>query len=63
MKNIRQFSAVEVPKRKGVALHNVVTVNLHDKGQITHGVNDQGETTSNVGTPYRIMEYENGLIK
>lgn len=41
----------------------MVTVNLHDKGQITHGVNDQGEATSNVGTPYRIMEYENGLIK
>ncbi len=61
--DIEQFSAVEVPKRKGVALHNVVTVNLHDKGQITHGVNDQGEATSNVGTPYRIMEYENGLIK
>lgn len=61
--DIQIFSGAEVPDRKGVALHNITTVKLNGKGQITHIVNDKGEATQNGGNAYRIMEYENGVIE
>ena len=43
-------SAVEVPDRKGVKLHNTCTVKLNGQGQISHIINKSGTTTENLGT-------------
>lgn len=55
-------SAVEVPDRKGVKLHNTCTVKLNGQGQISHIINKSGTTTENLGNACRIREYENGII-
>lgn len=55
-------SAVEVPDRKGVKLHNTCTVKLNGQGQISHIINKSGTATENLGNACRIREYENGII-
>lgn len=55
-------SAVEVPDRKGVKLHNTCTVKLNGQGQISHIINKSGTATENLGDACRIREYENGII-
>lgn len=51
-------SGFEVPQRKGVALHHVMTVNL-SAGTIVHVVNDTGTQAdnSNTGTPQFVVDY------
>jgi hypothetical protein len=51
-------SGFEVPKRKGVKLHHVMTVNL-SAGTIVHVVNDTGTQAdnSNTGTPQFVVDY------
>lgn len=51
-------SGFEVPKRKGVQLHHVMTVNL-SAGTITHVVNDTGTEAdnTNTGTPQYLVRY------
>lgn len=51
-------SGFEVPKRKGVQLHHVMTVNL-SAGTIVHVVNDTGTQAdnSNTGTPQFVVDY------
>ncbi len=58
---IEIHSAAEVPKVKGVKLHNICTVKLNGRGQIQHIVNDEGDATERGGNAMRIMEYENGI--
>lgn len=55
-------SAVEVPDRKGVKLHNTCTVKLNGQGQISHIINKSGTATENLGNACRIREYENGIV-
>ena len=51
-------SGFEVPKRKGVQLRHVMTVNL-SAGTIVHVVNDTGSQAdnSNTGTPQFVVDY------
>ena len=61
--NIVIASAVEVPDKKGIKLHNTCTVKLNGNGKIAHVINKEGISTENGGQACRIMEYENGLIQ
>lgn len=61
--DIEIFSGAEVPNVEGVMLHNIVTVKLNGNGQITHVVNDKGQSVTHSGDTSRIMEYKNGLIE
>lgn len=61
--DIEIFSSAEVPDADGVVIHNIVTVKLNGKGQITHVVNDQGEATGRPGATARIVEYKNKKAK
>lgn len=61
--DIEIFNGAEVPDVSGVKLHNIVTVKLNGKGQITHVVNGVGDSAARVGNTSRVMEYENGLIE
>ena len=56
-------SAVEVPDKKGIKLHNTCTVKLNGQGKILHIINNEGDATENGGQACRIMEYENGFIR
>ena len=56
-------SAVEVPDKKGIKLHNTCTVKLNGQGKILHVINNEGDATENGGQACRIMEYENGFIR
>jgi hypothetical protein len=51
-------SGFEVPKRPGVRLHHVMTVNL-SAGTIVHVVNDTGTQAdnTNTGTPQFVRDY------
>ncbi len=59
--DIEIFSAAEVPDYEGVVINNIVTVKLNGNGQITHVVNDKGDTSDRVGSTSKIIEYENGI--
>ena len=61
--DIEIFSAVEVPDKEGVKLHNTCTVKLNGMGKITHVINNHGDATENGGNAYRIREYENGVVQ
>ena len=61
--HIEIFSAVEVPDKEGVKLHNTCTVKLNGMGKITHVINNHGDATENGGNAYRIREYENGVVQ
>lgn len=59
--DIEIFSGAEVPNTVGVLLHNIITVKLNGKGQITHVVNEQGDAVTRPGNTAQILEYENGV--
>ncbi|MDT5039550.1 MAG: hypothetical protein QOE51_535, partial [Actinoplanes sp.] len=40
--DIREETAIEVPTKSGVVLHDLVTVFLNGSGGIEHTINDQG---------------------
>ena len=61
--DIEISSAVEVPDKKGIKLHNTCTVKLNGNGKIVHIINDDGDSTDNGGQACRIKEYENGFVK
>lgn len=61
--DIEIFSGAEVPDTEGVVLHNIMTVKLNGNGQITHVVNEQGQSVTRSGDTGRIMQYEKGLIE
>ena len=61
--DIEILSGAEVPDKEGVSLHNVVTVKLTGKGQITHVINNQGDSVTEGGNTAHIKLYENGEIE
>ena len=61
--DIEILSGAEVPDKEGVSLHNVVTVKLTGKGQITHVINNQGDSVTGGGNTAHIKSYENGEIE
>ena len=61
--DIEILSGAEVPDKEGVSLHNVVTVKLTGKGQITHVINNQGDSVTEGGNTAHIKSYENGEIE
>lgn len=61
--DIEILSGAEVPDKEGVSLYNVVTVKLTGKGQITHVINNQGDSVTEGGNTAHIKSYENGEIE
>lgn len=59
--DIKIDSAVEVPDKEGIKLHNTCTVKLSGQGKILHIINNEGSATEFGGQACRIMEYENGI--
>jgi hypothetical protein len=58
--HIKSARAFEVPRNTGVKMHDLVTVSLHGFGEITHIVNDQGETAADDSTnttPHYLQTY------
>ena len=58
--NIEIFSGAEIPNKAGVEIRNIVTVKLNGQGQITHVINDKGDSVTSSGDTARIQSYENG---
>ena len=58
--NIEIFSGAEIPNKDGVEIRNIVTVKLNGQGQITHVINDKGDSVTSSGDTARIQSYENG---
>ena len=58
--NIEIFSGAEIPDKDGVEIRNIVTVKLNGQGQITHVINDKGDSVTSSGDTARIQSYENG---
>ena len=56
-------TAMEIPDRKGVAVHNICTVMLTGHPGMTHILNDAGAAVTKAGDWKLVCEYENGLIK
>jgi hypothetical protein len=51
---VEEANAIETPRLPGIEIHHVVTFSLgNDQGQITHAVNDTGETAKWTATPMR----------
>ncbi|MDD6491952.1 MAG: coagulation factor 5/8 type domain-containing protein [Firmicutes bacterium] len=51
------FSAMEVPKKPGVKIHNVCAIMITGNPGITHVVNDEGKPCYRAGTRQIITEY------
>jgi hypothetical protein len=51
---VEEANAIETPRLPGIEIHHVVTFSLgNDQGQITHAVNDTGETAKWTATAMR----------
>ncbi len=56
-------SAMEIPDRTGVKVHNICTVLLTGNPGMNHVINDQGGSVYSPSERKVICEYENGIIK
>lgn len=56
-------TAMEVPDREGVKVHNICTVMLTGYPGMEHIINDSGEAVRTAGERQVICEYENGIQK
>lgn len=56
-------SAVEMPDREGVKIHNICTVLLTGYPGMNHIINEAGAAVLNPGERQLICEYENGILK
>lgn len=56
-------SAMEVPERDGVKVHNICTVMLNGYPGMEHIINDEGGSVMQSGERQVICEYENGIKK
>ncbi len=56
-------SAMEVPDKEGVKVHNICTVMLNGYPGMEHIINDSGESVMQAGERQLICEYENGVKK
>lgn len=56
-------TAMEVPDREGVKVHNICTVMLTGYPGMEHIINDSGEPVRTAGERQVICEYENGIQK
>lgn len=56
-------SAMEIPDREGVKVHNICTVMLTGYPGMEHVINDSGEAVTAAGERQVICEYENGIQK
>ena len=61
--SVELYSAMEVPDREGVRIHNVCTVMITGNPGITHIINESGNHVYYPGAREVIVEYENGYIK
>ena len=56
-------TAMEVPDKTGVKVHNICTVMLVGYPGMSHIINGVGEAVTSAGERHVICEYENGLLK
>lgn len=56
-------TAMEVPDKNGVKVHNICTVMLNGYPGMEHIINDSGGSVFRIGERQIICEYENGIIK
>ncbi len=56
-------SAIELPDRKGVSLHHVITVMLTGNPGMKHVVNNAGASVMTPGAEAIILDYENGEFR
>ncbi len=56
-------TAMEVPDKEGVKVHNICTVMLTGYPGMNHIINESGEAVTSAGERQVICEYENGLIR
>lgn len=56
-------TAMEVPDKNGVKVHNICTVMLAGYPGMNHIINESGKAVTSAGERHVICEYENGLIK
>lgn len=61
--DIEIFSGAEIPDKKDVFIHHMVTVKLNGNGQITHVINDKGNEVTGAGNTAHIIDYENGIAE
>lgn len=57
------FTAMEVPDKEGVKVHNICTVMLNGYPGMEHIINETGSAVKNVTERQIICEYENGVVK
>lgn len=60
---VNLHSAMEIPDREGVKVHNICTVMLTGYPGMEHVINDSGEAVTAAGERQVICEYENGIQK
>ncbi len=60
---VNLHSAMEIPDREGVKVHNICTVMLTGYPGMEHVINDSGEAVTAAGQRQVICEYENGIQK
>lgn len=58
---VNLHTAMEVPDREGVKIHNICTVMITGNPGISHIINDTGESVTWGGARAIIREYENGI--
>ena len=56
-------TAMEVPDKNGVKVHNICTVMLTGYPGMNHIINESGDSVTFAGERKVICEYENGLIR
>ncbi|MBR4760439.1 MAG: sialidase [Lachnospiraceae bacterium] len=59
---VEAYCGMEVPKRKGVHIHNICTVMLNGNPGITHVINDDGDAVMHGGERAIIVDYADGRI-
>jgi hypothetical protein len=56
-------TAMEVPDREGVKVHNICTVMLTGYPGMNHIINESGDSVTYAGQRNVICEYENGVVR
>lgn len=61
--SVKLDTAMEVPDKNGVKVHNICTVMLTGYPGMNHIINESGDSVTFAGERKVICEYENGLIR
>lgn len=62
-REVTLHTAMEVPDKEGVKVHNICTVMLNGNPGMEHVINSTGGSVMHAGERQVICEYENGILK